>query len=62
MKRVAWLTDIHLNFLSAEESRTFFDNVAAARPDAVLIGGDIAEAPELARQLERIAAAWSCPV
>lgn len=62
MKRVAWLTDIHLNFLSAEESGAFFDNVSAARPDAVLIGGDIAEAPELARQLERIAAAWSCPV
>lgn len=62
MKRVAWLTDIHLNFLSPDESRVFLDNVAAARPDVVLIGGDIAEAPDVAKQLELIAAALACPI
>lgn len=62
MKRVAWLTDIHLNFLSPQETRVFLDNVAAARPDAVLIGGDIAEAPDLSRKLQAIAGALACPV
>jgi Icc-related predicted phosphoesterase len=62
MKRVAWLTDIHLNFLRPEETRAFLDKVASAEPDAALIGGDIAEAPELARQLETIAATLICPV
>ncbi|HUY89858.1 MAG TPA: metallophosphoesterase [Pirellulales bacterium] len=62
MKRVAWLTDIHLNFLSPEESRVFLDNVAAAEPDAVLIGGDIAEAPDVSQKLETIARSLTCPV
>jgi 3',5'-cyclic AMP phosphodiesterase CpdA len=55
MKRVAWLTDIHLNFLSAAESRQFLGGVRDARPDVVLIGGDIAEAPDLMQQLALIA-------
>ena len=55
MKRVVWLTDIHLNFLSAAESRQFLGNVRDARPDVVLIGGDIAEVPDLTQQLALIA-------
>ncbi len=44
MKRVVWLTDIHLNFLSDARVAAFVEEVAAASPDAVLIGGDIGEA------------------
>ena len=62
MKRVVWLTDIHLNFLSPVESRRFLDNVAAAQPEVLLIGGDIAEAPDLAQQLNLIAESLDCPV
>jgi 3',5'-cyclic AMP phosphodiesterase CpdA len=39
--RCAWLTDIHLNFLKPEQIGTFFDAIAAAAPDAVLVSGDI---------------------
>ncbi len=52
--RAVWLTDIHLNFLCDrdraafdDEHRLFVDEVLAAIPDAILIGGDIAEGPEL---------------
>ena len=43
-KRVVWLTDIHLNFLSDTRVDAFLGDVASQRPDSVLIGGDIAEA------------------
>lgn len=55
MTRVAWLTDIHLNFLDAKGIARFLNEVAAARPDAVLLGGDIAEARDVARCLRQIA-------
>jgi len=45
--RLAWLTDIHLNFLKPEELGAFIAHVMGQQPDAVLITGDIAEAPNL---------------
>jgi len=44
MKRVAWLTDVHLNFVSYIDIVTFADTILKQRPDVVLIGGDIGEA------------------
>ncbi len=44
MKRVAWLTDIHLNFVSYVDIVTFADTLLKQKPDVVLIGGDIGEA------------------
>jgi Icc protein len=44
MKRVAWLTDIHLNFVSYIDIVTFADTILKHRPDVILIGGDIGEA------------------
>lgn len=44
MKRVAWLTDIHLNFVSYIDVVTFADTLLKHSPDVVLIGGDIGEA------------------
>jgi 3',5'-cyclic AMP phosphodiesterase CpdA len=43
--KLAWATDVHLNFLSDEAVDAFACSVAAAGPDAVLLTGDIAEAP-----------------
>ncbi|HVX10431.1 MAG TPA: metallophosphoesterase [Pirellulales bacterium] len=62
MQRVAWLTDLHLNFLEVPQTDDFLAQVAAARPDVVLIGGDIAEAPSVVANLERIATRLTCPI
>jgi Icc-related predicted phosphoesterase len=60
--RVAWLTDLHLNFLRFDDRREFYQDVLATRPDAVLIGGDIAEAPTLVEMLREIEQALRVPV
>lgn len=48
MKRLAWLTDIHLNFLGEEAVEAF------------LLGGDIGEAHDLATRTGR-ARPTRCP-
>lgn len=54
MPRIAWLTDIHLDFLeSSAEVLDFLISVREAAPDAVLLGGDIASAPSLLGSLEQ---------
>lgn len=55
MKRFAWVTDIHLNFLEAGRRREFFDLLAAGSPDAILLSGDIAESPVLELHLSEMA-------
>ncbi len=62
MRQVVWLTDPHFNFLDSAGLAKFLDHVAARRPDAVLISGDIGEARSVVRYLEQIAAAWPMPV
>lgn len=51
MKRVIWLTDVHLNFVTAPALARFRESIENCRPDAVLIGGDVAEAPTFAQFL-----------
>ncbi len=52
MKRVAWLTDIHLEFVpSANKIRRLCASITALSPDCVLIGGDIGIAPHLEEYL-----------
>jgi 3',5'-cyclic AMP phosphodiesterase CpdA len=55
MKRLAWLTDIHLNFVTSEGLAALVRDVHEARPDAVLVGGDIGEADSFAGFLGRLA-------
>jgi len=62
MTRVAWLSDIHLNFLADNEVEAFLDEVHSTEPDAVLIGGDVAEARDVCEYLTRIARAVSCHI
>ena len=45
--KLAWLTDIHLNFLERCERVKFYDDILETHCDAALISGDIAEAPSL---------------
>ena len=40
MKRVAWLTDIHLEFLEPHEIDVFIDSLTESKADIVLVGGD----------------------
>jgi 3',5'-cyclic AMP phosphodiesterase CpdA len=52
--KLAWLTDIHLNFLDDEDVREFARTVRAAEVDAILLTGDIAEAPSLRSSLRTL--------
>jgi len=62
MKRAVWITDIHLNFLTPQATALFLEQVQAARPDAVLLSGDTAEAPDVIEFLEQIGSSLSQPV
>ena len=43
MKCIAWLTGIHLNFLSPQKVKAFCRSIVEYDPETVLIGGDIAD-------------------
>jgi 3',5'-cyclic AMP phosphodiesterase CpdA len=60
--RLAWITDIHLNFLLPEEIDEFLAAVRAAEPEAVLLTGDIGEAASVVPLLEQLSAAWPWPI
>lgn len=62
MPRVAWLTDLHLDFVSPPEREKFLCRVVSYGPDAVLIGGDISTARDVLARLEEIDAALARPV
>jgi len=49
--KIAWLTDIHLNFLSKRRRMQFYNKILVESPDVVLIGGDIGEADTVAKFL-----------
>lgn len=52
--KLAWLTDIHLNFVDSEARKKFYDKIAS-QCDCVLITGDIAEAPSIESLLNEMA-------
>ncbi len=62
MKRIAWLTDVHLNFLDDRGRRQFTDSLASQSPDAVLLSGDIAESPSVVPCLREMAEAVCRPI
>ncbi len=57
-----WLTDTHLNFLDVEDRIIFYESVIATRCDAVLISGDIAEAPSISEILKEMATYIKQPI
>jgi predicted MPP superfamily phosphohydrolase len=60
--RLAWLTDIHLNFLNAPGRERFLDAVRGVGADAVLLGGDIGESDTVVPYLQRMAGHLPCPI
>jgi 3',5'-cyclic-AMP phosphodiesterase len=54
MPRVAWASDIHLNFVGQDQADAFIAMLRAASADAYLLGGDIAEAPSVEGWLRRL--------
>lgn len=62
MPRLAWLTDLHLGFADEDQVDGLINSIRSETPDAVLIGGDISEAPTFAAHLKFIAAEVNVPV
>lgn len=51
---LAWLTDIHLNFLNTDARKSFYQEIINTESDAVLISGDIAEAHSIGDLLKEL--------
>jgi 3',5'-cyclic-AMP phosphodiesterase len=62
MQRIAWLTDIHLNFADEPTRQQFLGELESERFDALLLGGDIAEAPTVAQYLVELEASCDSPL
>jgi len=60
MPKLAFLSDIHLNFIPRGSAQRFLEKVSR-RADLVAIGGDIHEAPELEQVLVWMAAVLDRP-
>lgn len=60
--RLAWLTDIHLDFLAPAERAALAGAVRAAQPDRVVVTGDIAIAPTVLELIEELAAVAGPPL
>lgn len=62
IKRIAWATDIHLNFLEAEPLETFFSKICNSDIDALLLTGDIAESKDVCYYLDALEKKFRKPV
>jgi hypothetical protein len=62
VQRLAWATDIHLNFLEPAQRRAFAEALIAAGADGVVISGDIAEARDFEELLDELAAVVARPI
>ncbi|MBU0983408.1 MAG: metallophosphoesterase [candidate division Zixibacteria bacterium] len=60
--KLAWMTDIHLNHLMPYARGAFLASLADANADALVITGDIGEAPSVGDYLRQIASAAARPV
>src|SRR5689334_18088706 len=54
IRRLAWLTDIHLNFLGSVQIELFLESVRSMNADALVITGDIGEGNSVTDYLERM--------
>lgn len=61
-KKIAWLTDIHLNFLKPTERVQFYNRVAETDADKILITGDIAEAKDVCEILSEFSEHVNIPI
>lgn len=59
---LCWLTDIHLNFLSKRKRSLFYKMIGNTNCDALVITGDIADAPSLSTILREMAQILQKPI
>jgi len=62
MKRIVWLSDIHLNFVYYYQIQSLCNNIVEMNPDAVVISGDIAEGDSVCDYLTILQSILSCPI
>jgi predicted phosphohydrolase len=62
MTRIAWLTDVHLEFLEPEARLAFVDHLAESMPDIVLLGGDTGIATNFDSFLQIMEKRLACPI
>lgn len=60
--KIAWLTDIHLNFLKPAARVQFYERIAEGDPDKILITGDIAEAKDVCEILDEFSKHVNTPI
>src|SRR5579883_2222911 len=60
--KLTWLTDIHLNFLEKNKREEFYQKIISVEPDAVLITGDIAEAPSIEDMMKEMVSYLHKPI
>ena len=60
--RVAWLTDLHLDFLEPNRIEWFMNQVERQHPDAFLITGDISDGRTVIEMLNWFGHSWSKPI
>jgi Icc protein len=60
--KLAWATDIHLDFIHAKQLEVFAGEIAATGADGLLISGDISKATGLDRDLRELSKRLSKPI
>jgi predicted MPP superfamily phosphohydrolase len=60
--KLAWLTDIHLNFIGFTKRQQFYQEIIGSLCDGLLISGDIAEAPFVEELLQELALSLKKPI
>jgi len=53
--KIAWMTDIHLNFIDLTTRQKFYQKIIDSECNSVLLSGDIAEAPSIKNILQELA-------
>jgi 3',5'-cyclic-AMP phosphodiesterase len=59
--RLAWATDLHLNFADGPARQQLIDSIRA-QADVLVISGDIAESPSVARYLKEMESSLEKPI
>jgi 3',5'-cyclic-AMP phosphodiesterase len=62
MARLAWLTDLHLNFVAQEQIPQLAAEIQKANPSALLIGGDLGEASSWDSYLDELDRLLELPI
>ena len=62
MFRLVWATDVHLEFATEDERKRFAGKIKAAKPDALMLTGDIANAKRIEFYLDELQKRIDAPI